>query len=190
MGVFIGRYQWEVLPIPLAFGGFYLLRLWAARPRRAATLAGVGGVLTVAEAALVVSTRPTALSFSANSWDPAIYPGWWGRLDPSPELNYLFREVVQRPQPLGVACVVSLLAAALVTLPRLEARPRVAPRAISAALLVIAALSWAICLRSPFQLPEPIGLCRFGLGAAPVAGPGVGNLGCGPEPRRGDPLGA
>ncbi len=168
---FIGRYEWEVLPVLLAFAGIFLVRLGANRIRAAASLIVVIGAFTAFEIGSVVTNRPTPFSFISNNWDPASYLGWWGRLDPSPILNYLNHEWGNARNVWGVACLVLLIAAALAGLYLLEHRARRGARTLLALLIVAAASAWVVELRSPFLLPFPVTYAASDLGPFPLPVP-------------------
>jgi hypothetical protein len=98
-GGFIGRFDWAVLPVLLAFAGLYFVELWKIRNRAAWCFAAIIAFI------YAIQVIPFALDehvyYNHIAWDPARYVGWWGSLDPSPILGYLGG--VQVGDVLGVA---------------------------------------------------------------------------------------
>ena len=77
---FVGRLQWEIAPLLLAFAGLTLLQLARARRRAFAVITAVLVALTVIEWIPVLAN--SHLYYNVGEWDPSAYTGWWGFLDP------------------------------------------------------------------------------------------------------------
>lgn len=83
---FVGRLQWEIAPLLLAFAGLTLLQLARLRRRAFVVVTAVLVVVTVVEWIPVLANRH--LYYNVAEWDPSAYTGWWGFLDPfSPVLG-------------------------------------------------------------------------------------------------------
>ena len=77
---FVGRFQWEVAPVLLAFAGLTLLQLARARRRAFILIVTALGLSYVLEWIPVLANRHSF--YNVGYWDPASYSGWWGFLDP------------------------------------------------------------------------------------------------------------
>ena len=166
-GSFVGRYEWEALPLALTFGGLVLMELATTRRRAAAGVVGVLFVLTLLESWALLTSRPDEISFIANGWDPAAYLGWWGRLDPSPILNYSSGVWVNARSLWGLGALIALTSAAALTFARLLGGGVRLART-SAAVLLAALLCWGMALASPFLLPTPLRYAASDLGPLPL----------------------
>lgn len=178
-GSFVGRYEWEALPLALAFAGLLIIELVTLRRRAAAGVIGVLFLLAILESWALVTSRSDALSFIANGWDPATYLGWWGRLDPSPILNYFNGEWGNARNLWGLGALVALALAAALALARLLGGGMRLTR-ISVVALLTALLCWGMALASPFLLPPPIHYAASDLGPFPLPVPSRGITVSGP----------
>ena len=169
-GSFVGRYEWESLPLALAFGGLFLVEIVQSRRRVVRWLVGVFSALAVLEAWALIASRPDATSFMANGWDPAAYVGWWGRLDPSPILNYFNGEWSNARNLWGLGAVLAVALAATLYLNRLATSVRRHTRVLTS-LVVISISCWAMALGSPFLLPTPLMFAGSDLGPLPLPVP-------------------
>jgi hypothetical protein len=169
-GSFIGRYEWEALPLALAFGGLLLIESFHSRRRATAALFGGLFFLGLLESWAVFTSRPNAVSFSANAFDPAAYLGWWGRLDPSPILNYLNGEWSNARNLWGLGVLIALTLAAILSLTRLLGGTKRTTQ-VSVGALLVAVLCWIMTLTSPFLLPTPILYAASDLGPRPLPVP-------------------
>ena len=166
-GSFVGRYEWEALPLALAFGGLYLVEL--ATTRRRATVVIVGAILLLGliESWAIFTSRPSALSFITNGWDPSAYLGWWGRIDPSPILNYFNGEWSNARNLWGLGALAALTLATTLILARLVGGKERLVR-ISLVAIPTALVCWGMTLTSPFLLPTPIHYAASDLGPLPL----------------------
>jgi hypothetical protein len=178
-GSFVGRFQWPVSPILLAFAGLYLLVLHKTSPFRAY-------VIAVAVACLyVIQAIPFALDehiyFNQIAWDPSVYRGWWGRLDPSPILGYSGgMTVFNVPKPstnvlngvLGFAhtpnnpwtnmrviwglSTIALSGSAAIVYLTMAVKKVKMPRIAILSLVGLAIVTYGLTLHSPVLLPPPL----------------------------------
>jgi hypothetical protein len=103
---FVGRFQWPVLPVLLAFAGLYIIRLWQVRNPLVIGVVGISLVLFFLQFLLIL--RREHEFYNINSWDPLAYAGWWGGLDPSPILGYIGRDAYLNARvDWGIVCVVA-----------------------------------------------------------------------------------
>jgi hypothetical protein len=165
-GSFVGRYEWEALPVALAFSGLIIIELASTRRRASAALMGVILLLTLLESWAIATSRSDAFSFVANGWDPAAYLGWWGRLDPSPVLNYFGGEWVNARNLWGLATIGALATAVILALARLLGGKTKFSR-LSTVAIAVALLCWGMALVSPFLLPAPLHYIASDLGPHP-----------------------
>lgn len=168
---FSGRYQWEALPLALGLGGLILLELATKRPRIAAVVLGVVLLLAVDESWAVFTSRPNASSFVTYGWDPATYVSWWGRLDPSPILNYALYGWSNARNLWGLGTLTALAVAVALALVASLGRVRRLAR-IAAAAAVFAVFCWGMTLTSPFMLPTAMHYTASDLGPLPLRVPG------------------
>ena len=115
-------------------------------------------------------SRPDATSFMASAWDPAAEVGWWGRLDPSPILNFFNGEWSNARNLWGLGALIALVLAAALYLVRLAGNLKGHSRFIIALLLAFI-LCWAMALGSPFLLPSPQRYAGSDLGPLPLPVP-------------------
>lgn len=107
---FIGRFQWPVLPLLLAFAGLYLIELWRTRTRVATVVSLI--IVGLFAVQLVPIVRGEHMYYNVIGWDPATYSGWWGGLDPSPVLGYIGLPALENWRVVwGLALVVIVCAA-------------------------------------------------------------------------------
>ncbi len=166
-GSFVGRYEWEALPLALAFGGLALVELAASRRRAAFVVIGTLFALAVFESWALFYSRSDAISFSASGWDPATYFGWWGRLDPSPILNYMNGEWTNARNLWGLGTLVALTLATSLVLGRVFGGGK---RLIQYSMMIFLAafLCWGMTITSPFVLPSPMQYAASDLGPLPL----------------------
>ena len=166
---FVGRYEWEVLPLALAFAGLYLSDLMSAHRRRANVVVAAIVVLSLVQWGYLLSARADASTFYVNGgWAPSTYVGWWGQFDPSPILRYLSGQWFNQRNAWALACVVLVSTTIVVTLVRwLRAGP--ALRARTVWLLVVAiAVTWSLALTSAPLAPVPRTYAASDLGPPPL----------------------
>ena len=112
-GGFIGRFDWPVLPVLLAFASLYLVDLWKIRNRATRYLVAIIALLYVVQ--IIPFVLDEHSYFNHFAWDPARYAGWWGSLDPSPILGYIggvsvwdvMGVATNGPTPSGIVGVIS-----------------------------------------------------------------------------------
>jgi len=170
-GSFVGRYEWEALPLALAFGGLLLIELARSRSRAVAGVVTVLILFAALESWALIISRPTAASFISGAWDPAADLGWWGRLDPSPILNFSSGEWSNARNLWGLGTLMALALAAALTSARLLHGKRLLARQ-SVVLVLTALLCWGMALASPFLLPAtPLRYAASDLGPLPLPVP-------------------
>lgn len=181
-GSFVGRYEWEALPLALLFGGLFLIELFAKHRNAGAGVIGILFVLALLEWWALFTSRSDSQSFISNGWDPASYLGWWGRLDPSPILNYVnsewespifsyvHNEWTNARNLWGLGALVALtLTVGLILVRLVDGNKRLTR--FSMTTLFIAVSCWVMALASPFMLPTPLQYAASDLGATPLPVP-------------------
>jgi hypothetical protein len=178
-GSFAGRYEWPLVPILLGFTALYLIDLWRVRRPLVPLIAGVGLLTAVIEAVPVL--RNEHIYYSQIPWDPIIYRGWWGGLDPSPALGYFTGAQIYNVPLLtpgngsgiptvlggmlpwtnarnlwGLACILLIAAACVYWLVGLTRRPSRLRPSVLGGLWAAALICLVITLASSVQLPEPV----------------------------------
>jgi hypothetical protein len=178
-GSFVGRYVWPLVPVLVAFTALYLIDLWRVRRPLVALVVGVGFVAAVLEVIPVLRDEHTY--YSQIPWDPILYQGWWGGLDPSPSLGYLIGAQIYNVPLLapgngsgiptilesmlpwtnarnlwGLACVLLIAAACLYWLVGLARRPSRLRLPVLGGLWAAGLLCLVLTLNSPVQLPAPV----------------------------------
>jgi hypothetical protein len=166
-GSFVGRYQWEALPLALAFAALLLLDMSSLRPRAAKVIVSILILLALAQSWALFTSRPNAASFLTNGWDPASYLGWWGRLDPSPLLNNFSGEWSNARNLWGLGVLLLLVLAATLAIAVVLGGRKYLAR-ISLGTLFFAMFCWVMALTSPFLLPTPVVLAASDLGPLPL----------------------
>ncbi len=132
---FVGRFEWPTAPIVLAFASLYLVALWRRRARVAGVLTALIAGLYLLQAIPVL--RAEHIFYNVQTWNPDLYAGWWGSLDPSPALGFLGQPVVHYARVRwGLVSVVLLCGAATYCLIQLmRERPRRPIAALGAVLV-------------------------------------------------------
>ena len=72
---FVGRLQWEIAPLLLAFAGLTLLQLARVRRRAFVVITAVLVAVTVIEWIPVLAN--SHLYYNVGEWNPSAYTGWW-----------------------------------------------------------------------------------------------------------------
>jgi hypothetical protein len=104
---FVGRFQWPVLPILLAFAGLYIIRLWQVRPTAVIGVVAVSLVIFLLQFLLILHREH--VYYNLAGWDPLSYAGWWGGLDPSPVLGLIGTDIYDNSRvDWGIVCVVAI----------------------------------------------------------------------------------
>jgi hypothetical protein len=85
---FVGRLQWEIAPVLLAFAGLFLLQLGTVHRGALAVVVGVITALYALEYLAVIADRHQFLDFynlynryDSGYWSRDPYRGWWGSFD-------------------------------------------------------------------------------------------------------------
>jgi hypothetical protein len=172
-GAFGGRFQWTVLPLLLIWIPFLLIAV-EALPARLWGLGAVVAALGLWEAIPIL--RDSHVYYNAQyphpAWDPALYPGWWSRLDSLMGRFYADGRILGAPWwALPVELV--LLVAGCLALLRLS-QPRPLGRTDLLAGALVLATAGLVAAAAPLPLPDrPLSFTGADLGG-PIVSSGTG----------------